>query len=270
VIANLHAPRLVQALAATPRERFLSEGPWMIRGAYDTGSRQTDDANPRHVYHDFVVAIDPARNLYNGQPSLIARWLDGLHIREGERVVHIGCATGYYTALIAQMVGAGGQVVAFDVDAALVERAQSNLREWPWVRVTQGDGRTSLPAESDVVLVHAGATHVLDEWLAALRDGGRLLVPLTGTFPGMPAGIGKGMVLTSQRRGDDWPAQLGSMVAIYSLIGLRDESMEAKLGQAFAGGKWTSVKRLRRDAHEQDATCIVHGNNCLSAISGEL
>lgn len=266
VTANVRSPKLIEALAAVPRERFLPPGPWTIRGSYDTESRQTDDADPRHVYHDVVVAIDSGRNLYNGQPSLIARWLDGLNIREGERVIHIGCATGYFTALIARMVGPSGRVTAFDVDAALVERAQQNLAEWPWASASTGDGRSSLPSDADVVLVHAGATHLLDEWLDALRDGGRLLVPLTGTMPGMPAGIGKGMVLTATRQGDRWPAKLGSMVAIYSLVGLRDEGMAARLGQAFMGARWMSVKRIRRDAHEPDDSCVLHGQTaCLSA-----
>jgi hypothetical protein len=34
-----------------------------------------------------------------------------------------------------------------------------------------------------------------DGWLDALTEGGRLLLPLTVEFSGMPAGIGKGMML---------------------------------------------------------------------------
>ena len=49
------------------------------------GPRSTDDADPRHVYHNVAIAIDPARNLYNGQPGLIARWLNALPVGPGER-----------------------------------------------------------------------------------------------------------------------------------------------------------------------------------------
>jgi protein-L-isoaspartate(D-aspartate) O-methyltransferase len=124
-----------------------------------------------------VVAIDPSRNLYNGQPSLIARWLDDLGIAPGERVVHIGCATGYFTALIGHIVGQTGRVDAIDIDASLVERASASLADKSWISVSTGNGSGDLPKDVDVVLVQAGATHILDVWLDALGDGGRLLVP---------------------------------------------------------------------------------------------
>jgi hypothetical protein len=87
VSSNLRHPRLIEALGSVPRERFLPPGPWLIRGMFDTGPRLTDDADPRHVYHDVAIAIDPSRTLYNGQPSLIAKWLESLEIREAEHVL---------------------------------------------------------------------------------------------------------------------------------------------------------------------------------------
>ena len=57
-----------------PRERFLPPGPWTVRSEADFGgpARQTPDDDPRHVYHNLSVAIDPARQLFNGPPSLVA------------------------------------------------------------------------------------------------------------------------------------------------------------------------------------------------------
>lgn len=117
VSANIRSPHLIEAIATTPRERFLPPGPWLIRGVGDmAGPRQTDDADPRHVHHDVAVAIDPSRDLYNGQPSLIARWIDELGIAPGQHVVHIGCGTGYFTALLAHVVGPSGRIDAIDVE----------------------------------------------------------------------------------------------------------------------------------------------------------
>ena len=202
--------------------------------------------------------------MYNGQPSLIAKWFESLAIREGEHVLHIGCGTGYFTALLAHIVGAQGRVSAVDVDPDLAARAMANLRPWPWASAVAGDGRSGLPQDVDVVIVHAGATHVLDEWLDAVRDGGRLLMPLTGTMPAMGP-IGKGTVINARRNGTEWSVRPGAMVAIYSLVGLRDAAMEAKVGQAFLGNKWMGISRIRRDVHEPGESCVVHGDrSCLS------
>jgi protein-L-isoaspartate(D-aspartate) O-methyltransferase len=269
VSANIRSPLLVDALASVPRERFLPPGPWQIRGVGDVAGppRRTDDADPRHVYHDVAIALDSGRNLYNGQPSLIARWLDELALAPGEHVLHVGCGTGYLTSLIAHIVGPHGRVDAIDVDAELAVRARVGLSDQPWVHVRHANGSTGLPPNLDAIVVHAGATHVLDAWLDALRDGGRLLAPLTVEFPGMPAGIGKGMMLHVRRSGGEWQSRiLSSMpVAIYSLKDLRDESLDAKLVQAMTTGALLKIQRVRRDAHEPEPSCVVHrATGCLS------
>jgi len=270
VVANIRSPRIVEALATVPRERFLPPGPWQIRGVGDVGggSRTTEGADARHVYHDVAIAIDPARNLYNGQPSLIARWLDDIALDAGHRVIHIGCGTGYFTAVIASVVGASGLVEAMDVDAGLAARASAHLSDRPWVHVRQGNGSTDLMRGADAIVVHAGATHLLDAWLDALADGGRLLLPLTAEIPGMPPGIGKGFMLLVTRHGDEWSAKVQATmpVAIYSLKELRDEQLGAALGRAMMNGSMMKAVRIRRDAHEAGTACIVHGpTNCLSS-----
>src|SRR5215510_1200244 len=70
--AGLRTPGLVDAFAAVPRERFLPPGPWVRRSEFladpSLPAQVTPDADPRHVYHNVVLAIDPARQLFNGQP----------------------------------------------------------------------------------------------------------------------------------------------------------------------------------------------------------
>jgi protein-L-isoaspartate(D-aspartate) O-methyltransferase len=270
VAAGIVSPQIVDALANIPRERYLPPGPWQIRGMGDVGGppRQTEDADPTRVYHDVSIALDSARNLYNGQPGLIARWLDVLEIQPDDRAVHIGCGTGYFTALMAHVVGPGGRVQAIEVEPDLAARAGDNLSNQPWVDVRHGNGASGLMSGATRILVHAGATHVLDAWLDALAEGGRLLLPLTAEFPGMPAGIGKGTMLLVTREDSQWHARLcGAMpVAIYSLKELRDEGSSTSLARALTQGTLVQATRVRRDAHDPTGSCIVHGpTNCLSS-----
>jgi protein-L-isoaspartate(D-aspartate) O-methyltransferase len=261
--AGLTSDALVDAFGRVPRERFLGPGPWMIRGGRDRAPRATLDADPRQVYQDVSVAVDLARDLYNGQPSTIAGWLETLAIRPGDHVLHIGCGTGYYTAVIAELAGSTGQVAAIEVDDELAGRAAAALAPWPWASVRRGDGRSGLP-EVDVLLVHAGATHILDAWLDAVRDAGRLLVPLTCTLPGMPASLSKGIVVTAARQGGDWSARAGSLVMIYALAAARDDAMNARLGRALMSGRAPAIRRIRRDPHDLSPGCWLHGASCLA------
>lgn len=187
--------------------------------------------------------------MYNGQPSLIARWFDELGITQGDRIIHVGCGSGYFTSLIAHIVGPAARVDAIEVDAELADRARTSLSDQPWVTVRHGDGSSGLPVDVNAIVVHAGATHVLDAWLDSLAENGRLLLPLTIEFEGMPSGIGKGLMLLVTRRGHDWSARVvGALpVAIYSLKVLRDRSIGATLAQAMMTGSLLKVARVRRE-----------------------
>src|SRR5947207_937115 len=101
-VANLRTPTLIDALAAVPREQFLPQGPWQVmgEGAVLGAARQTPDADPQHVYHNYAVAIDAGRTLFNGAPSLIAGTIDAFNLHAGARVLHTGAGLGYYSALI--------------------------------------------------------------------------------------------------------------------------------------------------------------------------
>ena len=173
-------PAIVEAFAAVPRERFLGEPPWrIIPDVLPRMPVAAPDQSARWVYHDVLVAIDPAKNLNNGMPSLWARIFDHLALRPGGRVLQVGAGTGYYTAVLAEIVGTDGRVTAVEIDDELASRARANLAPWPQVEVVAGDGRTHDPGEVDTVIVCAGATHPAPRWLDRLAPGGELMLPLT-------------------------------------------------------------------------------------------
>jgi protein-L-isoaspartate(D-aspartate) O-methyltransferase len=267
-VAKLRTAALVDALATVPREQFLRPGPWGVLGdtAFLAGgsvaTRTTVDADPRRVYHNIAVAIDPSRHLFNGQPSTVVAWIDALALTPGAHVLHIGCGLGYYTAIIAHVVGAGGRVVAYEVDPTLAAEARANLTGMPWVDARHGDACGYLDEMFNAILVNAGATHPLGAWLDALAPGASMVLPLTGSgLPGMSATIGKGVVWQIARRNGDFVVRPFDLVAIYSAVAARDDAMNERLGKAMMAGPaaWRTVTRLRRDAHEATASCWLHG-----------
>jgi protein-L-isoaspartate(D-aspartate) O-methyltransferase len=171
---------IVEAFATVPRERFLGPAPWrLMQEGPPFTTFWTPDRDASWVYHDALVTIDPVRKLNNGAPSLWARTFDQLDLRRGQRVMLVGAGTGYYAAILAEIAGPDGRVIAVEIDGELAARARASLEPWPQVEVVHGDGCVHDPGEVDVIVVCAGATHPAPLWLDRLAPGGRLLVPLT-------------------------------------------------------------------------------------------
>lgn len=262
--AELTTPGLKEAFAMVPREAFLPPGPWLVVGEGQK-PQQTSDADPRHVYENVSVAIDPARQLFNGAPAFLARLIDLLALRPGGRVLHVGAGTGYYSAIMGHVVGSSGSVAGVEVDQPLAAMARVNLAAMPWVRIECADG-ARVNGPFDAVLVNTGVTHPQNTWLDALAPGGRMILPLTVNMPGMGT-LGKGVIVVVGRNGDGsaFTAEGTSFVAIYSAIGLRDEGIESSLGQALRRTSFPNLTRLRRDQHAQSPDCWLHADTfCLS------
>ena len=103
--ARVRSPNVVAAFATVPREHFMGPGPWRVLSPMNIAEYwTTDDAQPHHLYHDILIAIDPMRRLNNGQPSLWAHLYDQLDLEPGAHIVHVGAGTGYYSAILAELV----------------------------------------------------------------------------------------------------------------------------------------------------------------------
>ena len=269
-VASLTSPALVEAFARVPRERFLGPPPWHIATAASAGLAEMayrSTSEPRHLYHNVVVSVDRAKDINNGQPSALASWIAALDLKTGYRVYHMGCGVGYYTAIMAEVVGPTGSVVAIDAQPDLAARAQANLSGYPHVTVHAADGATFDPDACDAILITAGVTHPHALWLERLREGGRLVLPLTIA---VSPTIGPGVMLRCIRRRDGFAANLVSFVAIFNGVNLRDPELEAPLRvgipKAMGSGAMAKLRSLRRDAHERDDSCLVHGPGlCLSS-----
>ena len=128
--------------------------------------------------------------------------------REGEHAVHIGAGVGYYTAVIARLVGNAGTVTAIEYEPDLAQRAAINLSAYPTVKVVVGDGSTAPLDPADVIYVNAGTTRPAETWLNALKDGGRLILPLTTSFTTDDGhSMTGGAIFLIKRRNDDYLAR---------------------------------------------------------------
>lgn len=245
-------PRIEQAFAAVKREPFAGPGPWSIMLA-GHGYVKTPDDDPAFIYQDTLVGLDPSRGLNIGQPSWHAVWLDAIDLKEGESVLQIGAGTGYYTAILAQLVGPTGRVHACEIDPGLAARASENLKDLPQVDVQARSGIAEHLPKADAIYVCAGITQPSWTWLDAMRPGARLLFPLQPE-----QGLGGMLLLKRPDRGPIWPAKFVSRARFICCEGPQDADAGRRLAEAFAG-HWDRVRSFRID-DPQDDTCWFAGD----------
>ena len=230
--------RLAEAFAATPRERFVGPGSWRVFTA--GGYIETPSDDPAFLYQDVTVAVEAEGQINNGQPTLHALCLMALNVKEGETAVHVGAGTGYYTAVLARLVGSSGTVFGYEIEERLAERATVNLADLSNTTIHHRSGSEGALPECDVLYVSAGATAPMDVWLDALRSGGRLLFPLT---PAQGAG---GLLLVTRTAEGRFPARFVGRALFIPCSGARDDETARKLTEAFKRDDLRNVQSLQR------------------------
>jgi len=157
--------RLIAAMLDVPREQFVPA------------------ARRAVAYLDIDVPISGqgARALL--KPMVLARLLQAAGIGENDRVLDVGCATGYSTAVVAKLAG---EVIALEEDVALARIAGETLAA---CGVTNGSvvsgplqNGWERSAPYDVIVLEGASEVVPAALLSQLKDGGRL-VAVSGSGP---------------------------------------------------------------------------------------
>ncbi len=268
--SKLTSYNLVKAFATVPREKFLGAGPWKICKQPEFTYHTTPDDNPIHLYQNELIAIDEKRFLNNGHPSFLAKLIDNLDLKPGDHVLHIGCGVGYYTAIIAEVVGTTGSIIALEVDSELAAQAQKNLESYSNIKVFNEDGSVHDTGPQDVIFVNAGTTHPQSLWINNLNNTGRLLFPLTIDVPYEEGNkflksSGIGHILKVKHINNSYSAHFVTPTMIFHCISARSDKMNQRLNKAYSKGSHEQVKLLRRDPHDLSTSCWLHGEGfCLS------
>ena len=161
---------LLAAMLEVPRERFVP----------------ANQAGLAYLDRNLPLTADGSRCLL--QPMVLARLVQAADITATDRVLDVGCGTGYSSALLARLAGS---VVALEEDKDLASFARRVLAELaPHVEVVQGPLKAGWPSAGpyDVIVLN-GATEVIPQPLfAQLKEGGRL-VGIGGKAPATKARI---------------------------------------------------------------------------------
>lgn len=147
--------RITVAMGRLPREEFVPECCKAV------------------AYMDEDVPLGVAgRHLV--EPMAFARLVQLAEVKSGEKVLCVGAATGYGSAVLAELAG---QVVALEEDAQLAESSRKNLAALASVKVVEGALQSGCESESpfDVIVIEGRVPEVPETLLRQLATGGRLV-----------------------------------------------------------------------------------------------
>ena len=158
---GLNNPNLLAAFRAVPREEFVS----------------SDYAD--FAYQDSPLPIESGQTI--SQPYIVALTIDAAGIKPGDKVLEVGAGSGYAAAVIGRIAA---EVIGVERHHELVEIARQRMERLGYsnVRIVEGDGTLGWPEEApfDAIVAAASGSHVPQSWIAQLKPGGRIVVPLGG------------------------------------------------------------------------------------------
>jgi protein-L-isoaspartate(D-aspartate) O-methyltransferase len=157
-IGGVADPRVLEAMAAVPREEFVLPG--------DRGE----------AYADRALPIGDGQTI--SQPLMVALLVEALELHAGDVALDIGTGSGYQAAV---MAACGARVISVERLPDLANRAAERLgRLGVDVEVVATDGSVGLPdrAPFDAIGVGAAAPRLPVALARQLREGGRLVVPI--------------------------------------------------------------------------------------------
>jgi protein-L-isoaspartate(D-aspartate) O-methyltransferase len=156
---GIHDPRVIQAMANIPRERFV-------------------DAHLRsHAYDDCPLPIKEDQTI--SQPYIVALMTQALELTGHEKTLEIGTGSGYQTAILAELCES---VYTIERIGPLLEKAKKTLNELGYIniyyKIFNGTLGWSEHASYDAIIVTAAAPRIPKPLVKQLKEKGRLVVPV--------------------------------------------------------------------------------------------
>lgn len=151
--------RLLQAMEAVPRERFI------------------DEAFEHKAYDNTALPIGLGQTI--SQPYIVARMTELLVLQPASRVLEIGTGTGYQTAILAHLVK---HVCSVERIKKLQWQAKRRLKllDLHNISTRHGDGWQGWPSRGpfDAIIVTAAAPEIPQALMAQLDEGGVMVLPV--------------------------------------------------------------------------------------------
>jgi protein-L-isoaspartate(D-aspartate) O-methyltransferase len=161
--AGITDERVLAAMRKVRREKFL---PSSLRN---------------RAYDNYPLPIGENQTI--SQPYIVAVMTQALALTPDHKVLEIGTGSGYQTAILAELAGI---IYTIERIGVLATRARTTLYSMGYdnIYIIEGDGTLGLPeyAPFDRVIVTAASPSVPDTLLEQLGPGGKIVIPVGGSY----------------------------------------------------------------------------------------
>ncbi len=161
----LKTPDIIEALKAIDRVNFV---------------REEDKGN---AYVNAPLPIGFGQTI--SQPLTVAFMLELLEPKKGEKILDVGAGSGWTSALLAQIVGETGKIIALELIPELSEFGKTNASKFNFIKkgiisFVCADGYKGFEEAMpfDKILASATASEIPLAWKRQLKIGGRIVVPI--------------------------------------------------------------------------------------------
>jgi len=160
---GVNDPHVIGAMKSVPRHKFVPDK--YVTGAYED--------NPLPIGYGQTIS----------QPYVVAYMTEVLNLKKTSTVLEVGTGSGYQAAVLSLIVK---QVLTIEIIPELANSAAIRLKNLGYhnVEVAIGDGYYGWNkyAPFDAIIVTAAAGHIPPPLLKQLKNNGRMVIPVGGSF----------------------------------------------------------------------------------------
>ncbi len=236
-----------------PRHKFIDRFR-LVSQMWDNAFRSSSDAKSLELIYSnqplmYVGQKGESLQASSSEPAFIVHLLSLLVIQAGNRILEVGCGTGWLLAMMAELSGSATEVTGVEISAYLAAKARSNLQSvgLGQANVVCADGNTVPVTEGQFDrIIYTASTYLFPQYLFALcKIGGRVIVPARNKglaeevqvlvrtewgFASVDARIGKFVQMTQASGNDPSGIKSGNEALLYNIQHGRQRSMEVPGG----------------------------------------